>query len=88
MTPVGSLWKKIQLEALLNYFVTETLSKVYRLLIFSTDLEPDKKFLNEVQKAIDFESIKRKFDCFQLVKQSSESVQDVIYCNEKIIYLD
>ena len=88
---IDSCWKfmeKNSIRSFVELFCNETLSKVYRLLIFSTDLEPDKKFLNEVQKAIDFESIKRKFDCFQLVKQSSESVQDVIYCNEKIIYLD
>ena len=76
------------LEKFIKLFCNETLSKIYRLLIFSSELEYENKFLNDLQKAIDSEAIKRKFDCFQSVKQNIESVQDVIYCDKQIIYLN
>ena len=89
---VESCWlilKEKSIEEFVKLFCNETLTKVYRLLIFSSELDHlNNLFLNELQKAIESESIKRKFDCFQLVKQSNEDVLDVIYCNKKIIYIN
>ena len=75
------------IETFVELFCNETLSKVYRLLIFSSELEYNHIFLNELQKSIDREAIKRKFDCFQPLKQNIENVQDVIYCDKQIVYL-
>ena len=88
---IDSCWtfmEKNSVESFVELFCNETLSKVYRLIIFSSDLKQDNIFLNELKKAIDREAIKKKFDCFQPVKQTRESVLDVIYCNSRIIYLD
>ena len=85
---VGRLWKKNSIESFVELFCNETLSRVYRLIIFSSDLKQNNIFLNEVKKAIDREAIKRKFDCFQPVKQTRESVFDVLYCDRRIIFLD
>ena len=79
---IESCWtfiEKNSIESFVELFCNETLSKVYRLIIFSSDLKQDNIFLNELKKAIDREAIKRKFDCFQPVKQTRESVFDVLY---------
>ena len=89
---VESCWLILEqksIEEFVKLFCNETLTKVYRLLIFSSELDHlNNLFLNKLQKAIERESIKRKFNCFQLVKQSNEDVLDVIYCNKKIIYIN
>ena len=88
---IESCWtfmEKNSIGSFVELFCNETLSKVYRLIIFSSDLKQNNIFLNEVKKAIDREAIKRKFDCFQPVKQTRESVFDVLYCDRRIIFLD
>ena len=89
---IESCWVILEeklIEDFVKLFCNETLTKVYRLLIFSSELKHlNNVFINHLQKAIEHESIKRKFDCFQLVKQSNEDVLDVIYCDKKIIYLN
>ena len=88
---IDSCWDFIDYHSIASFtelFCNETLSKVYRLMIFSTDLKQNNMFLNEVKKAIEREAIKRNFDCFKPVKQAYENVIDVIYCQKKIIRLD
>ena len=88
---IESCWTFMEensIESFVELFSNETLSKVYRLIIFSSDLEQNNMFLNELKNAIDREAIKRKFDCFQPVKQTRESVFDVLYCDRRIIYVD
>ena len=88
---IESCWNFMEYNSITSFtelFCNETLSRVYRLMIFSTDLKQNNMFLNEVKKSIEREAIKRNFDCFQPVKQTSESVIDVIYCRKKIIHLD
>ena len=87
---IESCWDFIEyhsIQSFVELFCNETLSKVYRLMIFSSELEQDRFFLHKLKKAIEKEAIKRKFDCFQLVKQSKYAVKDVIYSQNKIIYL-
>ena len=77
------------IESFVDLFWNESLSKVYRLIIFSSELEQDNQFLNKVKNSIDREAIKRKFDCFQPVNKClHKNVFDVVYCDKKIIYLD
>ena len=90
---IESCWTFMEensIESFIDLFCNETLSKVYRLIIFSSELEQNNKFLNEVKNSIDREAIKRKFDCFQPVSKclQENNVFDVVYCNKKIIYLD
>ena len=89
---IESCWlilEKKSIEEFVSLFCNETLTKVYRLIIFSSELKHlDNFFLNQLQKAIEGESIKRNFDCFQLVNQSNEDVLDVVYCDKRIIYLN
>ena len=89
---IDSCWSFMEVNStqkFLTLFCNETLTRVYRLIIFSSELKHlDNIFLNNLQKAIECESIRRKFDCFQLVKQSNKDVIDVIYCNEEIIYIN
>ena len=86
---IESVWDFIEDNSIENFvklFCNETLSRVYRLIIFSSDLKQDHIFLNEIQKRIDNEAIKRNFDCFQLVKQNDDTVTDIIYIQKQIIY--
>ena len=88
---IESCWDFIEdnsIESFVELFCNETLSRIYRLMIFSSDLKQNNIFLNEVKKNIDKEAIKRNFDCFQSVKQTCDSVIDVIYYQKKIIYLN
>ena len=88
---IDSIWEFLEYNSIKSFtqlFCNETLSKVYRLMIYSTELKCNTMFLNELRKSIDREAIKRNFDCFQPIKQTDESVIDVIYCQNKIIYLD
>ena len=86
---IESCWNYIEdnsIQTFVEVFCNETLSRVYRLMIFSSELEQDHMFLNEVKKSIEREAIKRKFDCFQPVKQNKYNVTDVIYHQKEIIY--
>ena len=87
-----SFWiilEKKSIQEFVELFCNETLTKVYRLIIFSSELKHlDNIFLNDLKKAIESKSIRRKFDCFKLVKKSNKDVLDVIYCNEEIIYIN
>ena len=88
---IESIWDFIEynsIESFVKLFCNETLSRVYRLIIFSSDLKQTSLFLNEVKKKIDDEAIKRNFDCFELIKQNNDSVTDVIYNQNKIIILN
>ena len=76
------------IQSFVELFCNETLSKIYRLMIFSSELKQDNIFLNELKKSIEKEAIKRNFDCFHLVKQNSDSVKDIIYYQKEIIYLN
>ena len=87
---IESCWDFIEensLESFVELFCNETLSKVYRLLIFDSELKHNNLYLNKVRKAIDEEAIKRNLDCFQPVKQKTENVIDVVYCNKKIVLI-
>ena len=88
---IESCWNFIEdnsIQSFVELFCNETLSRIYRLMIFSSDLKQNHIFLNELKKSIDKEAIKRNFDCFQSVKQTSDSVIDVIYCQKQIIHLN
>ena len=52
------------LESFIYNFSNETLSKVYRLIIFSSELPNVNTFYHNVQVNIEDEAQKRKFDCF------------------------
>ena len=85
-----SCWDYIEdnsIESFVKTFCNETLTKVYRLMLFSTEIKLDNFFLYYLKRAIERESLKRNFDCFQLVKQNKCDVIDVIYNEEQIIYL-
>ena len=87
---IESCWDFIDdnsIQSFVELFCNKTLSKIYRLIIFSSELEQDRIFLNEVRKAIDKEAIKRKFDCFQPIKENRYDVIDIIYNQKQIIYL-
>ena len=86
---IESCWDFMKDRSIQNFvqlFCNETLSRVYRLIIFSSDLEQDHMFLKDVRNAIDFEAKKRKIDCFQPIKQNRYIVKDVIYHQKEIIY--
>ena len=88
---IVSCWDFIEhnsIQSFVELFYNETLSKIYRLMIFDSSLKQNNIFLNEVKKNIDKEAIKRNFDCFQPVKQTSDDVIDVIYYQERIIHLN
>ena len=88
---IESCWNFIEdnsIQSFVELFCNETLSRVYRLMIFSSNLKQDHIFLNELKKSIDKEAIKRNFDCFQSVKQNSDTVIDVIYHQKRIIHLN
>ena len=87
---IESCWDFMEdnsIQSFVELFCNETLSRVYRLIIFSSDLQQDRMFLKEVRNAIDTEAIKRKFDCFQLKKENQYNVRDIIYNQKQIIYL-
>ena len=87
---IESCWNFIEDNSILSFvelFCNETLSRVYRLTIFSSELQQDNFFLYELKKSIEREAIKRNFDCFQCVKQNKYSVMDVIYNEKQIIHL-
>ena len=88
---IESCWDFIEdnsIQSFVELFCNETLSRVYRLMIFSSDLKQNNIFLNELKKSIDKEAIKRNFDCFHPVKQNTDTVRDVIYCQKRIIHLN
>ena len=68
-------------------FCNETLSRVYRLVIFSKEIDAPPFFLYGLQRAIERESLKRNFDCFVTVKQNKNDVIDVIYHQKQFVYL-
>ena len=87
---IESCWNFIEdnsIQSFVELFCNETLSRVYRLIIFSSELQQHPMFLKEVRNAIDEEARKRKFDCFQPIKQSRYTVRDIIYHQKQIIYL-
>ena len=87
---IESCWNFMEnnsIQSFVELFCNETLSRVYRLMLFSSEIEADRFFLYDLKKAIERESIKRNFDCFQLVKQDKHTVIDVIYHQKQIIYL-
>ena len=87
---IESCWDFLEnnsIEVFVKTFCNETLTKVYRLILFSSEIKLDKFFLYRLQRAIERESSERNFDCFQLVKQDKNSVIDVIYVNKKFAYL-
>ena len=75
------------IERFTEIFCNETLSKVYRLVIFSKEINASPHFLYNLQRAIERESLKRKFDCFKVVKQNKYDVIDVIYHQKEFVYL-
>ena len=74
------------IQSFVESFCNETLTKVYRLMLFSSEIEADTFFLYELKRAIERESLERNFDCFKLVKQDKYHVLDVIYVNKEIIH--
>ena len=87
---IESCWEFIEnnsIESFVKSFCNETLTRVYRLIIFSSEIKFDNLFLHHLSRAIERESLKRNFDCFQLVKQDKNDVLDVIYNAKQIIYI-
>ena len=87
---IESCWDFMEdnsIQSFVELFCNETLSRVYRLIIFSSDLQQNPMSLKEVRNAIDREAIKRKFDCFQPIKENRYNVRDIIYYQKQIIYL-
>ena len=87
---IESCWKFMEdnsIKSFVELFCNETLTRVYRLMLFSSEIEADRFFLYELKRAIEGESLTRNFDCFQLVKQDKNTVIDVIYHDKRIIYL-
>ena len=74
-------------ERFVDTFCNETLSRVYRLIIFSKEINADPTLLYRLQRAIERESLKRDFDCFKVVKQNRRGVMDVIYHQKDFVYL-
>ena len=75
------------IERFVNTFCNETLSRVYRLVMFSKEIDADPIFLYNLQRAIERESLNRDFDCFKVVKQNRRDVIDVIYHQKDFVYL-
>ena len=87
---IESCWNFMEdnsIKSFVELFCNETLTRVYRLMLFSSEIEADRFFLYELKRAIEEESLIRNFDCFQLVKQDKNTVIDVIYHGKRIIYL-
>ena len=75
------------IERFTETFCNETLSRVYRLVIFSKEIDASPHFLYQLQRAIERESLKRNFDCFKVIKQTKYDVLDVIYHQKEFVYL-
>ena len=75
------------IERFVNTFCNETLSRVYRQIIFSKEIDADPVFLYRLQRTIERESLNRDFDCFKVVKQNRRDVIDVIYHQKDFVYL-
>ena len=75
------------IERFTETFCNETLSRVYRLIIFSKEINATPHFLYNLQRAIERESLNRNFDCFNVVKQNKDDVMDVIYHQKDFVYL-
>ena len=75
------------IERFCDTFCNETLSRVYRLVIFSKEINASPSFLRSLQRAIERESLERNFDCFKVVKQDRRDVMDVIYYQKDFVYL-
>ena len=76
------------IERFIETFCNETLSRVYRLIIFSKEINATPHFLYNLQRAIERESLSRNFDCFNVVKQNRDDVMDVIYHQKEFVYLN
>ena len=89
---VEKCWDYIKNEGLEEFvynFSNETLTKVFRLIIFSSELpEYDNKFYYNVQVSIEHEAQKRKFDCFSHIKDNKSNVFDVIYVDNKLVLIN
>lgn len=85
-------WDYINNESLENFiynFSNETLSKVYRLIIFSSKLPKyNNKFYYNIQRSIEHEAEKRKFDCFSHIKDNKSDIFDVVYVDNKLVMID
>ena len=79
--------KHNSIERFTETFCNETLSRVYRLVMFSREIDATRHFLYNLQRAIERESLKRNFDCFQVVKQDKYDMVDVIYHQKEFVYL-
>ena len=78
------------LESFIYNFSNETLSKVFRLIIFSSELPENNKniFYHNVQCSIENEAQKRKFDCFSHIKDNKSEIFDVVYVNNNLILIN
>ena len=89
---IDTCWDYINNESIENFiynFSNETLSKVYHLIIFSSELPPyNNKFYYNVQVNIEHEAKKRKFDCFSHIKDNKSDIFDVVYVDNKIVLID
>ena len=86
---IESCWDYLNdnsIQSFVGSFCNETLTKVYRLMLFSSEIKADTFFLYKLKKAIERESLERNFDCFKLVKQDKYHVIDVIYVNKQIVF--
>ena len=87
---IESCWDFMEdnsIQSFVELFCNETLSRVYRLIIFSSDLQQNHMFFKKVRDSIDKEAVKRKFDCFEPIKENRYNVRDIIYNQKRIIYL-
>ena len=85
-------WDYIHNEGLENFicnFSNETLTKVYRLIIFSSELPKynTNLFYHNVQTSIQNEAEKRKFDCFLHLKDNKSEIFDVVYVDDKLVLI-
>ena len=81
--------KNEDIDSFVCNFSNETLSKVFRLIIFSSELPKySNEFYYNVQRSIENEAQKRKFDCFSHIIDNKSDVFDVIYVDNKIVLID
>ena len=77
------------LEFFIKNFSNETLTKVFRLIIFSSELPKyHNKFYYDVQRSIENEAEKRNFDCFSHTEDNKSDIFDVVYVDKKIVIID
>ena len=78
------------IESFIYNFSNETLSKVFRLIIFSSELPECNTniFYHAIQVNIENEAKNRKSDCFSYGKDNKSEVFDVIYVDKKIVLID